>query len=286
MLRMSKRTRTLLALWVALVLPAGEGLAAPLLYVVREFDPELRVVDAADASTLATRTLSLAGETVFGASGLARHPLSGDLYALLWLDGQAGRQLVTLDGDTGAAIASLGDTGDFFSALAFDATGTLFALTHDDASTPSALYTLSLADATPGFVTSLGNGGYGEALGFDPASGLLYHASGYPGDDPIFESVDPADAFQTTALPLGGDPFDEVLGLTGDGGAGLYMTDYLGIAGVSNLYRIDLDSETVTLVGGLGFSDARGLVLVPEPATGLLLALGAIALGARRRAQG
>jgi hypothetical protein len=269
-------------LWILCL--AGEALAAPLLYVVREFDPELRVVDASNAATLSTQTLTLAGETVLGSSGLARDPLSGALYGLLFLDGQAGRELVTIDPATGVAT-SVGDTGAFFSALAFDAAGTLYGVTHDDSVAAEELYTLSLANGFPSFVTALGNGGYGEALGFDPADGLLYHASGYPGDDPVFETLDPGNGFLATGLALSGDPFDEVLALAPDGAGGLYMTDYLGLGGVSNLYAFDPGTASVTLIGGLGFSDARGLVLVPEPSTALLVLVGLGGIATLRRAR-
>ena len=264
------------------LLSAGDALAAPLLYVVRDFDPELRTVDASNAATVSTQTLSLPGETVLGASGLARHPTAGALYGLLWLDGQVGRELVTIDPVTGVAT-SVGDTGNYFTSLAFDGAGTLYTVSHDDAVAAEELYTLSLATGFPSFVTALGNGGYGEALGFDPADGLLYHASGYPGDDPVFESLDPGNGFLATGLALSGDPFDEVLGLTQDGAGGLFMTDYLGIGGVSNLYAVDPVGATVTLVGGLGFSDARGLVVVPEPSTALLVLAGLGWIGRTRR---
>ena len=49
---------------------------------------------------------------------LATHPTTGELWALLKLAGQNGRELVIIDPGTGAAT-SVGDTGDRFAGLAF-----------------------------------------------------------------------------------------------------------------------------------------------------------------------
>ena len=68
-------------------------------------DPFLRKVDSADGSTVAGASvaITLEGEIVIGATGLARHPQTGTLFALLKLQGTSFRRLVTLDESTGAA---------------------------------------------------------------------------------------------------------------------------------------------------------------------------------------
>ena len=74
-------------------------------------DPFLRKVDSADGSTVADASvaITLEGEVVIGASGLARHPQTGTLFALLKLEGTSFRRLVTLDESTGVA-SDIGDT--------------------------------------------------------------------------------------------------------------------------------------------------------------------------------
>ncbi|MHC4607646.1 MAG: hypothetical protein ACYTAF_12085 [Planctomycetota bacterium] len=167
--------------------------ADPTLFSVSPRSAVLRTVDAADGSTLdASVVITLSGEIVLGVNGLARHPQSGTLYALLRLLGEPTRWLVTLDPATGVAT-SVGDTGDKFAALAFASDGTLYGVTGEGASTPETLYTLSTANAAATVVSTLGNGTDGEALAYDSRSGLLYHASGIgdPNTDEILETIDP-----------------------------------------------------------------------------------------------
>ncbi|MGH9789293.1 MAG: hypothetical protein ACRD4U_11400, partial [Candidatus Acidiferrales bacterium] len=145
------------------------------------------------------------GLTINGANGLARHPQTGQFFALLRIDGQAGRELVTLDPATGVAT-SIGNTGDNFAAIAFDASGTLWGVTGDGATVPATLFTISTTDATPTMPLALGteNVCCGESLTFNPSDGLLYHASGEPID--VLETIDPA-TLARTPLTLNGPDF-------------------------------------------------------------------------------
>ncbi len=82
-------------------------------------DDVLRTIDSADGSTVdASVTITLAGHTVRKATGLARHPQTGVLYALLRLEPAiAFPQLVTLDESTGVGT-SVGNTNDDFAGIA------------------------------------------------------------------------------------------------------------------------------------------------------------------------
>ena len=126
--------------------------------------------------------ITLAGEDVDNANGLASS--SGILWGLLKIEGESGRELVTIDPDTGVAT-SRGNTGDRFSAIAFDR-GTLFGVTGDGAGLAETLYRISTSDASAKVFCSLGTGDDGEALAFNPSDGTLYH---YSGTSSTFEQI-------------------------------------------------------------------------------------------------
>ena len=193
------------------VSPGGPG--AP-----RAPDPFLRTVDSADGSTVAGETvaITLQGEVVIGATGLARHPQTGTLFALLKLEGTSFRRLVRLDEWTGVAT-SVGDTGNRFAGIAFASDGTLYAVTGDGGGVPESLFTISTVDGSSSLVRELGAGSDGETLAFNPDDGLLYHASGIgtpnnPNGEK-FETVDP-DTLVVTNVPLSGFDYEELTALT------------------------------------------------------------------------
>ncbi len=153
------------------------GAPVPVLLSIDAVQSQLRVLDPGSGATLASRAIVLAGERVLGGNGLATHPLTGELWALLRLSGREGRELVTLDPSTGFATP-VGDTGDRFAGLTFDAGGTLYGITGLSAATPESLFVLSQTDAIPSFVLSLADGDGGEVIAFNPEDGLLYHGTG------------------------------------------------------------------------------------------------------------
>lgn len=162
--------------------------ATPVLYSLSPDDAQLRILNPTTAYTLARIPITLAGMTVLGGTGLATHPGTGMLWAILTLAGSTReRVLVTLDPRTGVATR-VGSPGNNFAGLAFDAAGTLYGVTDDGGTTPETLFTLSTTDATATIVRALGRGDNGEALGFNPVDGHLYHASGR--SEQIFEAID------------------------------------------------------------------------------------------------
>jgi len=250
---------------------------------VRPPDPLLRTVDPTDGSTVsgASVSMSLAGQTVIGATGLARDLQNGDLYALLKLQGTSFVRLVKLDELTGVAT-DIGDTGHRFAAMAFAADGTLYAVTGDGDGLPESLFTLSTADGTPTLVVELGAGSDGETLAFNPDDGLLYHASGigtpnHPNGE-IFETIDP-DTLIITNVPLSGFDYEELVSLTYVDGA--FFAGDLGSPSTDmpRFFQIGTDG----LVTYLGDMDHVSKGLVPtKPASVSALsrpALCALALG-------
>ncbi len=261
--------------------------AQRILYSISRDDDLLRVVNPSTGSTISSVAITLTGKGVAFGNGLATHPVTGELFALLKLDGQTGRQLVKIDPATGVAT-SIGDTGDQFAALAFNSSGTLFAVVGDKKNStggglpPETLFTLNTTNAAPTQVLVLGRGNDGEAIGFNPSDGLLYRASGNDtgGDgcplDPstcveIFESVNPT-TLAVTNIPLSGayvpltDSYSEVAALTHLSGNILLLTDI-----DQNLYQITT-TGVVTLVGGLDHV-AKGLAFVNAPVTSLVAAV-------------
>ncbi len=108
--------------------------------------------------TLATSVVTLPGVSIGGGGeGLALHPATGELWALLRLrDWSSTTDLVTVDPATGLAHR-VGTTGDDFISLAFDWNGTLYAVTGSYAGTPESLVTLSQTDASLFALTTSGN---------------------------------------------------------------------------------------------------------------------------------
>lgn len=292
--RRPSRIASLAVSWgvgLVLILLPEMGHAISTLYSVSPRDNLLRVVDPANGETLSSVPMVLPGETVKGATGLATDPLTGDLYGLIktrQFNTDAGSVLAVIDAATGLA-ASIGNTGDAFAGLAFDSTGQLLAVTGDGASTPETLFTLGLTDATPTLFLTLGNGGGGEAIAFNPFDGLLYHGSGdFNPANRVFESVDPV-SLAVTDIPLtrNGQPTvipTEIKALTHESGETLLLTDP---DGGGTLYRVTT-AGAVTFVGRMDH-EAKGLAftsddaVIPEPGTLLLFGSGLAGFAAWRR---
>ncbi|MBI2567734.1 MAG: DUF11 domain-containing protein [Candidatus Schekmanbacteria bacterium] len=177
----------------------------PVLYSIAQDLPKLYTVDASTGAVITSLDLTMAAETVVGGHGLAVHPLTGELWALLELDDQTGYELAVIDATTGLA-RRVGDTGDYFVALAFGADGTLYAMTDDSTFLAPAeqLFSLSTVDATPSGLVDVLTNAAGEALAFRSGNGRLYQLSGAAsaGDD-VFRSIDP-ETLQETLLSSGG----------------------------------------------------------------------------------
>jgi len=132
---------------LALALPATAADPGLPLYTVSSADTQLRSVDPLTGRTLSSVSITLGGVTLEGASGLTRHPQTGEIFALLQISGQTGAELVVLDPTTGAA-ARRGNTGDDFTALLFAPDGTLYAVISRAATTPGTVFILNPADAS------------------------------------------------------------------------------------------------------------------------------------------
>ncbi len=258
------------------------------LYSVSSRDNLLRRLDPATGATLSSVSIDVPGLTIT-ANGLARHPLTGELYAIVDAvpagpapppgkgkkrghpggsgtpGPPAGRRLVTVNPVNGKPELK-GATGELFAAIAFDATGRLWGVTGDGSFTPESLFRIDADTGASTFIATLGNGGDGELFGFNPQDGLLYHGSGNAalgGGTNAFETIDPDDpTAPPVPVPLGaplatGDETNALSALDSSTGEFWWAT---GCCATPELYRVT-PGGVATLVGPLDHS-AKGLVVL------------------------
>jgi hypothetical protein len=156
--------------------------------------PNLYTVNPANGATLTTRSLSLStGEDLVGGRGLATEPGTNQLWALLVVPSEANsfRRLVTINPVTGLATQKAKISGRFMD-LAFDAAGTLYAITDNfpisggSPPLPARIYSLNkttgaateFLDVSAGAVAGQPNFRESETIGAGFSPDLLYHLSG------------------------------------------------------------------------------------------------------------
>jgi len=255
----------------AQVAPAQAGLP---LYTVSPDDNLLRSVDPLTGETLSSRPITVGGLTVLRATGLARHPNTGQLYALVTLAGQRTSELVALDAGSGAATR-IGNIGDEFVGLAFTESGKLLAVTADTAATPRTLFALDTARATATPAEKLRGSG---ALTLSPEPGAA--ATPWRGDfslraeangDLLLVGID-GTARRLATLD------HSVSGLALDGSApacsprpALFGAAHQASSSLSLFYSMDATSGAATLIGPIGFDRVTAMDFGP---TNTLFAIG------------
>ena len=257
--------------------------AQPVLYSVSTGDNLLRTIDPETGMTISSVPIVLDSGTAFGATGVAREPRTEQLWAILKTEEDRNhrpRTLAIIDRHTGDATM-VGDLGDSFAGIAFDSSGTLYAVTGDGAQflEDEALFSLNKSDGTPTLLATLGIGSDGEEIAFNPDDGKIYHASGYiditndDGGERAFESID-LTTFSTAPISISGYSYEEVSALTYDS-----ANEFLAGGIDSVLFRLNTSGEA-SLIGQLDHNPG-GLAFVPEPSAAMLavLALAVLTLG-------
>ncbi len=237
------------------------GAAHAQLYGVNPFEnnpglPEQAALFHLDVDTGAivdSRLITVPSRTITGANSITVDPTTGVFYAITKASGVSGRLLITLDVATGEGV-EIGNLGDNFSSLTFDAAGQLYGVTGDGATVPESLYAIDKATAATTLLTALGNGADGEVIAFNPEDGLLYHWSGNA--TLVFESVDPNPPHTVTGI-FSGAAGGEVFGATWDGCRQVFLAHDINsqmASWSSTGVRSDVQPTTLT--------DVRGLALV------------------------
>jgi len=200
----------------ALVMLAAAAPLGAQVAVAVDFPDRLITVDLSRPSQPILRSIGIGGPTIdtHYAFGLARHPGSGKLFALVSVEGMWLPRLMTLDPCVGTATET-GSLPVYLEALAFDASGTLWAVTDSvELVYPDSLFRVDTSDGEVTFVTDLGGvAESGEAIAYNPIDGLLYRLSGWiDSANRVFETVD-LETLERTGIVLKGDDFVSANGL-------------------------------------------------------------------------
>lgn len=227
-------------------------------YVVQSPDgePHLLTFDISTGTQVDSIGVQVAGGamiSVSGFNGMARHPISNDIY-VAFKDLNSGKHLGILDPTTGD-IAVIGSLTTNSSSITFDAAGTLYAMSGQGSAD---LYTLNTADATATlFHTYTSAGDDGESIGVNTTDGLLYRYDG--GYDGAFTSLDLTTLTET---------FIDSLNDINTWGGGFYYNegaDDFTFAAGEYFYNVQTDGtvDTLSNIVALNYSgNFKGIVRV------------------------
>ena len=244
---------------------AGIG---PALYSISVNSPNLYTINPNNANSFTNQTITLAGKTVTGANGLATHPFTGDLYAVIKIQGQEGRELVTINPDT-AVATSIGTFSLFFSAITFNDAGVLFGITGwGDPLDNKALYTININNASATRICGIGTGNFGESLAFRSVDNLFYHGTGE--NNLYFDKFD-SDLLNCDTTFINQDltglpqPYGEASALTWWPSQNAFLRaggepDLETFLGPYYLWKVPPDGSKPTLIGELDHK-SKGLIL-------------------------
>jgi hypothetical protein len=190
----------------------------------------------------------------------------------------SGSSLVTINPITGAgtqvATLNFGANAPDVRGLAISPAGVLYAA-NDGGLGSDLLYTVDTATGQATLVGSTGVAGI-QALEFS-GTGVLYGWEvGTFGPGMGLVTINPLTGAVTDVNPAIGGNSAQIQGLAFGPNGLLYGAR-------DALYTIDLATGAIILVGSGGYSDVRGLAVVPEPSTAVLLVLGASMRLLRRR---
>ena len=155
------------------------------LYGIDNEIPFLSAIDPTTGVEISFVEIVVPNETYNSGNGLAVNPITNQMYGAVKLAGQSGpgRNLILIDPATGAAT-NIGNMGQPIASMAFSSSGVLYGVSGDclngcgGVAIAETLFTIDTTTAALTQVQTLGNGGEGEAIAFNPADGMMYHMSG------------------------------------------------------------------------------------------------------------
>lgn len=226
-----------------------------LLYGCSPFQDSMWAIDTTAGFSVAARMApSLAGFTITGINGMAYDPCNHDTYVIMKVSGVSGRVLGKMNLSTGVCT-QVGNLGDNFSSITFDATGQLYGVTGDGATVAETVYLIDKTTGAKTLLTALGNGADGEVICYNPQGDKMYHWSG--NSTVIFEKFLKTAPFTTTNISgsLGsGETF---------GAINLGPNRFLISTINSNFRYVDTLGVTSGAFASLP-DDLRGLVMPPR----------------------
>lgn len=192
------------------------------------------------------------GHTITGINGLAKDPTTGTNYAIVKQSAVPNRVLSTINAQTGVC-SDIGNMGDRFSTIAFNANGTLFGVTGNGAITPETMFRINKATGTKTLFRPLGTGADGEIIAFCPDNNKFYHWSG--NSTVFWERMDTTGTDVIETLTYSGYPSGEIFGALYIGG-GKFLVSNIS----SHFFLWDTSGAVGTSLSN-NPDDIRGLIL-------------------------
>jgi hypothetical protein len=246
----SPMKKLLLFISAVFYLTSGSAQSVTRLVGASPFQDSLWVFDTTNFTVL--RRLGptpSAGGAFTGMNGIARHPVTGEIYTINKQSAVTGRVLGKLNPLTGL-VTIIGNLGDNFSSITFNSSGTLYGVTGDGATVPETAYIINTTDASKTLLRALGSGADGEVICFNPTDNMIYHWSG--NGTIVFEKFDTL-GVAVTNIPITGATSGETFGMVHVSG-----NDFIGSNIGSRFQRWNANGTVGAQYGNTAPDDIRG----------------------------
>lgn len=238
-------------------LASGSAQTVTRLVGTTSFQDSLWVFDSLDFAIMRHLAPTPAtGGAITGINGIAKNPLTNEIFVICKQSAVTGRMLGKLDLATGV-VTMVGNLGDNFSSITFNSSGTLYGVTGDGATVPETAYIINTNDATTTLLTPLGAGVDGEIICFNPTDNMIYHWSG--NGTVVYEKFDTL-GNPPINIPVIGTPGGETFGMVHVSG-----NYFIGSNISSGFQRWYADGSVSAPYGNTAPDDIRGTVLVTCP---------------------
>ncbi len=251
-----KKTLTLSFIFFVCLL-SGQSQSITRLIGASPFQDSLWVFDTTNYDVVRRLAPSpSSGGTITGTNGMARNPISNDVYVVFKQSAVTGRLLGKLDPLTGI-YTIIGNLGDNFSSITFSSDGRLFGVTGDGATVPETVYKIDTATGAKTILRALGNGADGEIICYNSDDNMIYHWSG--GSTLVYEKFDTA-GVTVTNIPTIGTTNGETFS------ACYYGNNTFLTSNISSRFQTFKTDGTVGVqIGSSSPDDIRGTVLITCP---------------------